>query len=140
MGELFYCKDGYWKPLARVDNVQLIEPKEASDDCLGFDLPPVTFDATIKMSKETRKMLFPSRKKWVRDMRRACKRYARMKRKMFTKYRGYWRCITYRSSGITQTYYNGEYRKFMVVMEEDFKWNTLFYMCGKKEVQDESSR
>lgn len=136
MGDLFYCKDGDWKPLARVDNVQLIEPKETSDDCLGFDLPPVTFEATIKMSKATRKMLFPSRKEYVRKMRRLCKRYARLKRKMFTKYRGYWRCIAYQSRGITQTYYNGEYRKFMVVMEEDFKWNTLIYMHGKKEVDD----
>lgn len=128
MGELFYCKDGYWKPLARVDDVPLIEPEETSDDCLGFDLPPVTFEATIKMSKATRKMLFPARKKRVRDLRRACKRYARMKRRQFYLRRCYLRAVTFRRFGITQTYFNGEWRKFMVVFREDEKWSAPLFV------------
>lgn len=132
-GKLFIQKDGgECIPLGEVKEVDLSKMEtfvkyESNAPCLNMSSLPVT--VTLNLADidwcALIRAKFGSLRKYTMMARRAAKKAARLKRKEFYLFRCRLRAMVLRRYGVTQTYYNGEWRKFMVVIADDYKWKRI---------------
>ena len=127
-GTLYFSNGTEWKPLGEVKDITEVLPEENKYDADKnymslFTEETLTLTATItkKKNKKTWRKLIPSYREYVMLRRRYYKWVARQKRRRACLFRGYIRAKAYRERGITETYYNGEVRKLMVVIKD--KWS-----------------
>lgn len=125
-GALLFNNGTEWKPLGAVTNITEVLPT-GQDDGAGEEYltlasgDTLTLTATIsKKNKAAWRKLVPSYRKYKMELRRYYKRVARQKRLMAYRKRASVRADIYRTYGVSKTYYNGVYRKLIVVIKD--KW------------------
>lgn len=130
-GKLLVMKDGAWTSLGEVKDLSEMETcgkYESNVQPLDLSSLPVTL--TLNLADIDWVALiranFGSLRKYTMVARRAAKKAARLRRKEFYLWRCRVRALAFRANGITRTYYNGKYRKLMVVVRDDDKWGELF--------------
>lgn len=128
-GTLYFSNGTEWKPLGEVKDITEVLPEENKYDADKNYMSLFT-DETLtltvkkpktKKQREAWKKLLPGYREFKRNWRRYCKWVARQKRRRAYLFRAYIRAKAYRERGITETYYNGEVRKLMVVIKD--KWS-----------------
>lgn len=127
-GTLYFNDGTEWKPLGDVKDItEVLSEKQEGDADKNYmslatgDTLTLTATITKKKNKKTWRKLVPSYREFKRRTQRYCKWVARQKRLRACWLRNYIRAKAYREHGFSETYYNGECRKLMVVIKD--KWS-----------------